>query len=140
MRVTLTGFAVAIVLAQSVAAQDRIVLGGPMRFSSGDGAFLGGFVGVAADVWRLEPFAYLSEDGGVWAMQTGAGIPLVRGDKGRLSLRLGAEIVLGGPAVEPGAHPMIGAGLRLGHRFGVVASVDRAREFTLSRAGVFVRW
>ena len=35
---------------------------------------------------------------------------------------------------------MIGAGLRLGHRFGVVASVDRAREFTLSRAGVFVRW
>ncbi len=122
------------------AAQDRIVLGGPMRFSTGEVAFVGWFAGVAGDVWRVEPFGYLSEDADVWAVVTGAGIPIWRGAAGRLSLRLGTEIVLHGPAVDPGAHPLIGAGVRLGSRFGVVASVDRAPEFTLMRAGMFVGW
>ena len=126
--------------ATQVTAQDRIVLGGPMRFSAGDTAFAGWFVGGAADVWRVEPFGYLSEDADVWAIVTGAGIPVWRGAVGRLSLRLGTEIVLHGPAVEPGAHPLIGAGIRLGSRYGIAASVDRAPEFTLMRAGVFVRW
>ena len=126
--------------AAPAAAQDRIVLGGPMRFSTGDIAFTGWFAGAQADVWRVEPFGYLSEDADVWAIVTGAAVPVWRGALGRLSLRLGTEIVLHGPAVDPGAHPLIGVGGRLGRRYGVAASMDRAPEFTLARAGLFVRW
>ena len=131
---------VLLVAAAPAAAQERIVLGGPLRFSAGDIAFAGWFAGAHADVWRVEPFGYLSEDADVWAVVTGAAVPVVRGPLGRLSLRLGTEIVLGGPAVEPGAHPLIGVGGRLGRRYGVAASVDRAPEFTLMRAGFFVGW
>ena len=123
-----------------VAAQQRVVLGGPMRFSTGDIALRGWFVGPAADVWRLESFGYLSEDADVWAMVAGAAVPVWRGAFGRLSLRLGTEIALHGPAVEPGAHPLIGAGGRIAQRFGVAASIDRAPDFTLTRAGFFVGW
>ena len=70
---------IVLLAAVPVAAQDRIVLGGPMRFSSGDIAFRGWFVGAAADVWRVEPFGYLSEDADVWAIVTGAGVPVWRG-------------------------------------------------------------
>ena len=131
---------IVLLAAVPVAAQDRIVLGGPMRFSSGDIAFRGWFVGAAADVWRVEPFGYLSEDADVWAIVTGAGVPVWRGPLGRLSLRLGTEIVLHGPAVEPGVHRLIGVGGRIGQRYGAVASIDRAPEFTLMRAGFFVGW
>lgn len=48
---------IVLLAAVPVAAQDRIVLGGPMRFSSGDIAFRGWFVGAAADVWLVEPLA-----------------------------------------------------------------------------------
>lgn len=83
---------------------------------------------------------YLSEDADVWAIVTGAGVPVWRGPLGRLSLRLGTEIVLHGPAVEPGVHRLIGVGGRIGQRYGAVASIDRAPEFTLMRAGFFVGW
>ena len=122
------------------AAQERIALGGPMRFSTGDIAFTGWFVGAQGDVWRVEPFGYLSEDADVWAIVTGAAVPVWRGDLGRLSVRFGTEIVLHGPAVDPGAHPLIGVGGRVGGRYGVAASLDRAPDFTLMRAGFFFRW
>ena len=131
---------VLLVAAAPAAAQDRIALGGPLRFSTGEVAFVGWFAGAQADVWRVEPFGYLSEDADVWAVVTGAAVPLQRGALGRLSLRLGTEIVLGGPAVEPGAHPLVGVGGRLGRRYGIAASLDRAPEFTLMRAGFFVGW
>ena len=47
---------------------------------------------------------------------------------------------IAGPAVEPNVHPTIGAGVRIGRRFGVLAEVDRARAFTLLRGGLFVGW
>ena len=124
---------VLLVSAVPAAAQERIALGGPMRFSTEDIAFVGWFVGAQANVWRVEPFGYLSEDADVWAIVTGAAVPVWRGG-------LGTEIVLGGPAVEPGAHPLVGIGGRVGERYGIAASIDRAPEFTLMRAGVFVRW
>lgn len=111
-----------------------------MRFSTADVAFVGWFAGAHADLWLAEPFGYLSEDVDVWALVTGAAVPVWRGALGRLSLRFGTEIVLGGPAVEPGAHPLVGVGGRLGRRYGVAASVDRAPDFTLLRAGLFLRW
>ena len=129
-----------LVFAVPAAAQEqRIALAGPMHFSTEDVAFVGWFVGAQADVWRVEPFGYLSEDADVWAIVTGAAVPVWRGGLGRLSVRLGAEIVLGGPAVEPGAHPLVGVGGRVGELYGFAASVDRAPEFTLMRAGFFVR-
>lgn len=140
---TVTRILVLLVLLLSAvpaAAQDRIALAGPMRFSTEDVALVGWFTGAQADLWRVEPFAYLSEDVGVWALQAGAAVPVWRGALGRLSLRFGADVVLGGPAVEPGAHPLVGVGGRLGRRYGVAASVDRAPEYTLMRVGIFVRW
>ena len=122
------------------AAQDRIVLAGPMRFSNDEVAFRGWFGGAEADIWRLESFGYLSEDADVWAIVAGVALPVLRGPRGRLSLRAGTEIVLSGPAVEPGADPLIGVGVRLGGPYGVAASVDRAPDFTLMRAGIFLRW
>ena len=94
-----------------------------MRFDTDEVAFIGGFGGVAADVWLVEPFAYLSYDAGVWAIQSVAAEPVVRLE-----------------TVEPDIHPTIGAGVRLGGRFGVMAEVDRARAFTLTRGGLFVSW
>lgn len=122
------------------AAQDRTALAGPMRFSTEDVAFVGWFAGAQADLWRVEPFAYFSEAVGVWALQAGVAVPVRRGALGRLSLRFGADVVLGGPAVEPGAHPLVGVGGRLGRRYGVAGSVDRAPGYTLMRAGLFARW
>ena len=55
-------------------------------------------------------------------------------------LRWVLDDVIAGPAVEPNVHPTIGAGVRIGRRFGVLAEVDRARAFTLSRGGLFVGW
>ena len=87
---------------------------------------------------RLESFGCLSEDADVWAIVAGAAVSVWRGAFGRLSLRFGTEIALHSPAVEPGAHPLIGAGGRIGQRFGVATSIDRAPEFTLMGAGFFV--
>ena len=103
-------------------------------------AFIGGFGGLAADVWLIEPFAYLSHDAGVWAIQAGAAAPVVRLETVRVSIRFGTSTAIAGPADEPNVHPTIGAGVRIGRRFGVVAEVDRARAFTLSRGGLFVGW
>ena len=64
---------------------------------------MGWFVGAQADVWRVEPFGYLSEDADVWAIMTGAAVPVWRGGLGRLTVRFGTEIVLHGQAVELGA-------------------------------------
>ena len=52
--------------------------GGVMRFATDEVAFIGGFAGVAADVWLIEPFGYLSHNAGVWAIQAGASVPVVR--------------------------------------------------------------
>ena len=89
---------------------------------------------------RLESFGCLSEDANVWAIVAGAAVSVWRDAFGRLSLRFGTEIALHSPAVEPGAHPLIGAGGRIRQRFGVAASIDRAPKFTLMRAGFFVGW
>ena len=35
---------------------------------------------------------------------------------------------------------LVGAGVRIGRHYGVAASVDRAPEFTLMRAGFFIGW
>ena len=126
--------AVVVVLPAAVpaAAQDRIVFGGPMRFSSGDIAIRGWFVGTAADVWRVEPSVTSARRP---TCERSWPAPTWSGALGRLSLRLGTEIVLHGPAVEPGAHQLVGAGVRVGQRYGAVASIDRAPDFTLMRAG-----
>ena len=87
-----------------------------------------------------ELFAYLSHDAGVWAIQAGAAAPVVRLETVRVSRRFGTSSAVSGPAVEPDIHPTIGAGVRLGGRFGVMAEVDRARAFTLTRGGLFVSW
>ena len=60
---------------------------------------------------------------------------VVRFDTVRVSIRLGTSTAIGGPAVEPDIHPTIGAGVRIGRRFGVLAEVDRAKAFTLTRGG-----
>ena len=126
--------ALLLLFALATPAAGQIATGGVMRFSTDETdevAFIGGFGGLAADVWLIEPFAYLSHDAGVWAIQAGAAAPVVR---------LGTSTAIAGPAVEPNVHPTIGAGVRIGRRFGVVAEVDRARAFTLSRGGLFVGW
>lgn len=51
----------------------------PMRFSTADVAFVGWFAGAHADLWLVEPFGYLSEDVDVWALATGAAVPVGRG-------------------------------------------------------------
>ena len=111
-----------------------------MRFSTGEVAFNGGFGGVAADVWLIEPYGYLSHAAGVWAIQAGAAAPVVRLETVRVSIRFGTSTAVSGPAVEPDIHPTIGAGVRIGRRFGALVEVDQARAFTLTRAGIFVGW
>ena len=121
-------------------AAAQVATGGVMRFATDEVAFIGWFAGVAADVWLIEPFGYLSHDAGVWAIQAGASVPVVRLETVRVSIRLGTSTAIAGPAVEPNVHPTIGAGVRIGRRFGVLAEVDRARALTLSRGGLFVGW
>ena len=70
----------ALALAPPAAAQ--VALGGVMRFATAEVAFHGGFGGVAFDVWRVEPYGYLSQDAGVWAIQAGVAAPVVRREKG----------------------------------------------------------
>ena len=82
----------------------------------------------------------MSHDAGVWAVQAGVAVPVVRREAVRVSLRAGTSTALAGPAVEPDVYPTVGAGLRVGRRVGVLAEVDRARAFTLWRAGLFVGW
>ena len=132
--------ALLLLFALATPAAGQIATGGVMRFSTDEVAFIGGFGGLAADVWLIEPFAYLSHDAGVWAIQAGAAAPVVRLETVRVSIRFGTSTAIAGPAVEPNVHPTIGAGVRIGRRFGVVAEVDRARAFTLSRGGLFVGW
>ncbi len=132
-----------LLFALATPAAGQIATGGVMRFSTDETdevAFIGGFGGLAADVWLIEPFAYLSHDAGVWAIQAGAAAPVVRLETVRVSIRFGTSTAIAGQAVEPNVHPTIGAGVRIGRRFGVVAEVDRARAFTLSRGGLFVGW
>ena len=128
----------ALALAPPAAAQ--VALGGVMRFATAEVAFHGGFGGVAFDVWHVEPYGYLSQDAGVWAIQAGVAAPVVRRERVRVSLRLGTSPAIAGPAVEPNVHPTVGAGVRVGRRVGALAEVDRAQAFTLLRAGVFVGW
>ena len=132
--------AILLVFALATPAAGQVATGGVMRFATDEVAFIGGFGGVAADVWLVEPFAYLSYDAGVWAIQAGAAAPVVRLETVRVSIRFGTSTAVSGPAVEPDIHPTIGAGVRLGGRFGVMAEVDRARAFTLTRGGLFVGW
>ena len=132
--------ALLLLFALATPAAGQIATGGVMRFATDEVAFIGGFGGLAADVWLIEPFAYLSHDAGVWAIQAGAAAPVVRLETVRVSIRFGTSTAIAGPAVEPNVHPTIGAGVRIGRRFGVVAEVDRARAFTLSRGGLFVGW
>ena len=84
-----------------------------MRFATDEVAFIGGFGGLAADVWLVEPFAYLSHDAGVWAIQAGAAVPIVRLETVRVSIRFGTSPAVSGPAVEPDIHPTLGAGVRI---------------------------
>ncbi|MCY4659202.1 MAG: hypothetical protein OXF93_05235 [Acidobacteria bacterium] len=96
---------------------------------------------MAVDVGGVvEPYGYVSQDAGVWAIQAGIAAPIVRRETVRVSLRLGTSTAIAGPAVEPSVHPTVGAGVRVGRRFGVLAEVDRAKTFTLLRAGLFVGW
>ncbi len=132
--------AILVLFALATPAAGQVATGGVMRFATDEVAFIGGFGGVAADVWLVEPFAYLSYDAGVWAIQAGAAAPVVRLETVRVSIRFGTSTAVSGPAVEPDIHPTIGAGVRLGGRFGVMAEVDRARAFTLTRGGLFVSW
>lgn len=122
------------------AAADGVVAGGVMRFATGQVAFIGGFGGMSVEVWSLEPYGYLSHDAGVWAVQAGVAVPVMRLAAARVLLRFGASTAVSGPAVEPDVNATVGAGVRIGRRVGVTASVDRAREFTLTRAGLFVGW
>ena len=127
-------------LAAPAAAADGVVVGGTMRFATGEAAFIGGFGGVAVDVWGLEPYGYLSHDADVWAIQAGVAVPVIRLEAARVLLRFGTSTPVSGPAIEPDINGTVGAGVRIGRRFGVAASVDIARSFTQSRAGVFVGW
>ena len=111
-----------------------------MRFATADVAFNGGFGGVVFEVWRVEPFGYVSHDAGVWAIQAGVSAPVVRRETVQIAIRLGTSTAIAGPAVEPNVHPTVGAGVRVGRRFGVLAEVDRAKAFTLLRGGLFVGW
>lgn len=72
------------------------------------------------------------------AIQAGAAAPVVRLETVRVSLRFGRAP----PSAAPPSSPTstIGAGVRLGGRFGVMAEADRARAFTLTRGGLFVSW
>ena len=124
--------ALLLLFALATPAAGPVAAAGVMRFAT-DG-------GLAADVWLVEPFAYLSHDAGVWAIQAGAAAPIVRLETVRVSIRFGTSTAVSGPAGEPDIHPTVGAGVRIGRRFGVLAEVDRARAFTLSRAGLFVGW
>ena len=126
--------------ATPAAAADGVVAGGVMRFAADEVAFTGGFGGLAVEVWSVEPYGYLSHDAGVWAIQAGVAVPVMRMDAARVLLRFGTSTAVSGPAVEPDVNATVGAGVRIGRRVGVMASVDRAREFTLSRAGLFVGW
>ena len=125
-------------LAPPAAAQ--VAVGGVMRFATPEVAFNGGFGGATVDVWLLEPYGYLSYDAGVWAIQAGVATPVVRREIVRVSLRVGTSTAVAGPAVEPDVHPTVGAGVRIGRRFGILAEVDRAKAFTLWRGGLFVDW
>ena len=106
--------ALLLLFALATPAAGQIATGGVMRFSTDEVAFIGGFGGVAADVWLVESFAYLSHDAGVWAIQAGAAAPVVRIETVRVSIRFGTSTAVSGPAVEPDIHPTIGAGVRLG--------------------------
>ena len=129
-----------LLLALAPPAAAQVALGGVMRFATADVAFHGGFGGVAVEVWGVEPYGYLSQDAGVWAIQAGVGAPIVRRETVRVSVRLGTSTAIAGPAVEPDVHLTVGAGLRVGRRVGVLAEVDRAKAFTLLRAGLFFGW
>ena len=102
--------AILLLFALATPAAGQIATGGVMRFATDEVAFIGGFGGVAADVWLVEPFAYLSHDAGVWAIQAGAAAPVVRLEMVRVSIRFGTSTAVSGPAVEPDIHPTIGAG------------------------------
>ena len=77
-------------------AAAQVAASGVMRFATDEVAFIGGFAGVAADVWLIEPFGYLSHDAGVWAIQAGASVPVVRLETVRVSIRLGTSTAIAG--------------------------------------------
>ena len=123
-----------LVFALAPPAAAQVAVGGVMRFAAADVAFLGGFGGVAVDVWRVEPYGYVSQDAGVWAIQAGVAAPVVRREMVRVSIRLGTSTAIAGPAVEPNVHPTVGWGAgrravrgagRGGPREGVHAAAGR---------------
>ena len=82
---------------------------------------------------------------GVWAIQTGVGLAILRMDTARATVRVGTSTAVRGPPYVKGVNPTIGMSLRLGQRWGGVAEMDRAfpddgPAFTLTRAGLFVGW
>ena len=156
---------VALSLPLTAGAQDGTVAGGTMGFHHPNAAWPGAFVGATVSVWRIEPYGYLSYDYdrvqlaeagavgpdavwgtlGVWAIQTGVGLPIVRMDTARATVRAGTSTAVRGPPYAKGVNPTIGMSLRLGQRWGGVAEMDRAfpdngPAFTLTRAGLFVGW
>ena len=52
--------ALLLLFAFATPAPGQVATGGVMRFATDEVAFIGGFGGVAADVWLVEPFAYLA--------------------------------------------------------------------------------
>ena len=80
------GVLLLVVLALAPPAAAQVALGGVMRFATADVAFHGGFGGVAVDVWGVvEPYGYVSQDAGVWAIQAGIAAPIVRRETVRVS-------------------------------------------------------
>ena len=136
----LATLALPLAFAAPAAAADGVAAGGVMRFATSEVAFIGGFAGLAVEVWSVEPYGYLSHDAGVWAIQAGVAVPVMRMDAARVLLRFGSSTAVSGPALNSDVNATVGAGVRIGRRVGVMASVDRAREFTMSRAGLFVGW
>lgn len=121
-------------------AAAQVAVGGVMRFATADVAFHGGFGGVAVDVWRLEPYGYLSHDAGVW---------------GDLGGHRGAGRAPGSPSASPSAwEPARRSPGRPSSRtctrpWGpACASAGgsgywprwTAKAFTLWRGGLFVGW
>lgn len=121
-------------------AAAQVTGAGVMRFATDEDASIGAFASVAADVSLMELFGYLSHDAGLWAIQVGGAVPIVRLEALRVSIRFGTHTAISGPDVEPDIQPTVGTGVRIGRRFGVLTEMDRTKTFTLWRAGLFVNW
>ena len=98
-----------LIAASAPPAAAQVPAGGVMGFAASEVAVTGGFGGLAVDVRRVEPCGYGNCDAGIWAVQVGAAVPVVRREAVRVSLRAGTSTTIAGPAVEPDGHPTVGA-------------------------------